>query len=126
MSIYQKYKIHYRGNLKLAIPVVISQAGHQLVQFADSVVVGHFAGTISLAAVSLAASIFVIVLVIGIGISYGSTPLIAQLNGRDDFEECGKLLSNSLFINVTSGIILFAASVVCSHFYWIIYIKRPQ
>ncbi|MDP9078750.1 MAG: MATE family efflux transporter [Bacteroidota bacterium] len=116
MFLYHKYKTHYHSNLKLAIPVVISQAGHQLVQFSDSVVVGHFAGTVSLAAVSLASSIFVIVLVIGIGISYGSTPLIAQLNGRDDFEECGKLLSNSLFINVTSGIILFGASVACSFF----------
>lgn len=114
MTIYHKYKTHYRENLRLAIPVVISQAGHQLVQFSDSVVVGHFAGTISLAAVSLASSIFVIVLVIGIGISYGSTPLIAQLNGRDDYQECGKLLSNSLFINLITGIILFASVALCS------------
>ena len=107
-TIYNKYRTYYRDNLKLAIPVVISQLGHTLVQTSDTIIVGHFAGTISLAAVSLASSIFVVPMVLGIGISYGSTPLIAQNNGRGDFEECGQLLSNSLLINLISGILLFA------------------
>ncbi|MDB5003839.1 MAG: norM [Mucilaginibacter sp.] len=107
LSIYTKYRSHYRDNLKLAIPVVISQLGHTLVQTSDTIIVGHFAGTVSLAAVSLATSIFIVPLIIGIGISYGSTPLIAQHNGRKEFSECGQLLSNSLFINVLSGIVLF-------------------
>jgi MATE family multidrug resistance protein len=107
LSFYHKYRSHYRDNLKLAIPVVISQLGHTLVQTSDTIIVGHFAGTVSLAAVSLASSIFSVPMVIGIGISYGSTPLIAQNNGRKEFAECGRLLSNSLFINVLSGIVLF-------------------
>jgi MATE family multidrug resistance protein len=102
-----KYKPHYRSNLILAIPVVISQFGHTLVHTADSIIVGHFAGTISLAAVSLVNSIFSIMMVIGIGISYGLTPLIAQENGKGNHRECGKLLSNSLLINTLSGIGLF-------------------
>jgi MATE family multidrug resistance protein len=107
LSIYQKYKSHYGDNLKLAIPVVISQLGHTLVQMSDTIIVGHFAGTVSLAAVSLATSIFMVPLIIGIGISYGSTPLIAQHNGRKEYAECGQLLSNSLFINVITGFVLF-------------------
>ena len=99
-SIYHKYKHHYRDNLKMAGPVMVSQLGHTLVQTADSVIVGHFVGTVALAAVSLVSSIFVIPMVIGLGISYGITPLIAQNNGRKDYAECGKLLSNSLFINL--------------------------
>src|ERR1700712_1688845 len=106
-SLYQKYKPYYKDSLHLAIPVVISQIGHTLVQTADSIIVGHFAGTISLAAVALVNSIFVIAMVIGIGISYGITPLIAQHNGRNEHEECGRLLSNSLLINSISGIVLF-------------------
>lgn len=115
--IYRKYKSYYQDNLKLAIPVVISQLGHTLVQTSDTIVVGHFAGTVSLAAVSLASSIFVVPMVIGIGISYGSTPLIAQNNGRKDFAECGQLLSNSLFINIISGVILFAFIAMGSVFF---------
>ena len=107
-SLYLKYKPHYHSNLKLAIPVVISQLGHTLVQTSDSVIVGHFAGTVSLAAVSLVNSIFVLPMVIGLGLSYGLTPLIAQHNSRKELADCGRLLSNSLFINVISSIILFS------------------
>lgn len=115
-SLYHKYKPHYNENLNLAIPVVISQLGHTLVQTSDTIIVGHFAGTISLAAVSLATSVFIIALVIGLGISYGITPLIAQHNGRENFAECGRLLSNSLFINVVTGIALFAFTLLGSVF----------
>lgn len=104
---FSKYKPHYKSNLILAIPVVISQLGHVLVQLADSVIVGHFVGTIALAAVSLVNSIFSVMMVIGIGISYGLTPLIAQENGKKNYRECGKLLSNSLLINTITGILLF-------------------
>lgn len=109
MFTFQAYRPYYRENLKLAIPVVISQLGHTLVHLSDSVIVGHFAGTISLAAVSLVNSVFVVAMVMGLGLSYGITPLIAQFNGQKNFEACGRLLSNSLFINLVSGIVLFIA-----------------
>jgi len=108
-AFYQKYRPFYTDSLKLAIPVVISQLGHTLVQMSDSVIVGHFAGTSALAAVSLVSSLFLIPLVIGVGISYGITPLIAQHNGRNEHAECGRLLSNSLFLNLLTGVVLFAA-----------------
>lgn len=106
---YLKYKHYYKDSLRLAIPVVISQLGHTLVQVSDSVIVGHFAGTTALAAVSLVSSLFLVPLVIGIGISYGVTPLIAQNNGRGNYKECSKLLSNSLLLNVIAAVILFCA-----------------
>ena len=93
--------------MTLAIPVVISQLGHTLVHTADSVIIGHFAGTIPLAAVSLVNSIFIVILMIGIGLSYGLTPLIAQESGKKNYKECGRLLANSLLINIISGILLF-------------------
>lgn len=94
----------------MAIPVVISQLGHTLVQTADTIIVGHFVGTIALAAVSLANSVFIILMMIGIGVSYGLTPLIAQQNGHNNYPECGQLLSNSLFINLLTGIVLFGVT----------------
>ena len=93
--------------MALAGPVVISQLGHTLVQTADTMIIGHFAGKISLAAVSLTHSVFMVVLVIGLGIAYGLTPLIAQANGKSDKEECAKLLSNSFWLNAVSGVLLF-------------------
>lgn len=105
--IYNKYKPHYQTNLNLAIPVVISQLGHTVVQTADSIIIGHFSGTVQLAAVSLVNSIFMVVMVVGIGISYGLTPLIAQENAKKNDEECGKLLLNSLILNILTGVTLF-------------------
>ncbi len=106
-KIYAEYKNYYKENLLLALPIVGSQVGHTLVHMADSIIVGHFTDTTQLASVSLVNSIFILIMVIGLGISYGLTPLIAQENGRQNYAECGKLLSNSLIINVLIGIFLY-------------------
>ncbi|WP_316800350.1 MATE family efflux transporter [Pedobacter frigidisoli] len=106
-KLYSRYKPYYKENLHLALPIVGSQVGHTLVHMADSVIVGHFTDTTQLAAVSLVNSIFILIMVIGLGISYGLTPLIAQEHGRQNDDECGRLLSNSLIINVFVGIILY-------------------
>ncbi|MDQ7948991.1 MAG: MATE family efflux transporter [Pedobacter sp.] len=87
---------------------MVSQLGHMAVHFADSAIVGQFAGKTQLAAVSLVNSLFTIVMIIGIGISYGLTPLIAKENGSKNHHECGKLLSNSLIINLVTGLTLYA------------------
>ena len=105
---FKKYKPYYNENLKLALPIVVSQLGHTLVHMADGIIVGHFAGTVQLAAVSLVNSLFMLILVLGLGISYGLTPLIAQANGSKDYEKCGKLLSNSILINFIFALILVA------------------
>jgi MATE family multidrug resistance protein len=105
---YAKYKPYYADNLRLAMPIVVSQLGHTLVHLADSVIVGHFAGTLQLAAVSLVNSIFMLILVLGIGVAYGLTPLIAQENGKKNYDECGRLLSNSLIINFITAVFLYA------------------
>ncbi|MEJ2902611.1 MATE family efflux transporter [Pedobacter panaciterrae] len=107
-TLYTKYKPYYSDNLRLAMPIVVSQLGHTLAHLADSVIVGHFAGTIQLAAVSLVNSLFMLILVLGMGIAYGLTPLIAQENGRKNYDECGKLLSNSLIINFSISLLLYA------------------
>ena len=75
----KKYRSHYRSNIKLAYPVVISQLGHTLVALSDSLIVGH-KSSVALAAVSLGNAVFTVIMMIGIGISFGITPLIAQEN----------------------------------------------
>jgi MATE family multidrug resistance protein len=104
---FAKYKPFYKENLILALPIMVSQLGHMAVHFADSAIVGQFAGKVQLAAVSLVNSLFTIVMIIGLGISYGLTPLIAKQNGGKNYDECGKLLSNSLVINLATGLFLY-------------------
>ncbi|MCI9845552.1 MATE family efflux transporter [Flavobacterium pectinovorum] len=104
---YKPNKLYYQSTIVLAGPVVISQLGHTLVQTFDTIIIGHYSGTISLAAVSLVHSVFMVVLVIGLGIAYGLTPLIAQENGKSNYTECARLVSNSLWLNIVSGVFLF-------------------
>lgn len=113
---FTKYKSYYKDNLVLAMPIVLSQLGHTLVHMADGMIVGHFAGTVQLAAVSLVNSLFMLILVLGLGISYGLTPLIAQANGGDNKVECGKLISNSLLINLIVSVILYSLVLVVYYF----------
>ncbi len=100
------YSHHFKKNIVLAYPVMLSQLGHIMVGFADSVMVGQV-GVKELAGASLANSIFTLVLMFGIGVSYAITPLVAQEDGTKNYGKCGELLKNGLVTNCAAGIFLF-------------------
>jgi MATE family multidrug resistance protein len=112
---WKKYQQYYKDNSRLAYPVVISQLGHTLVAVSDTVIIGH-TGDVPLAAVALGGSIWSVFMVMGIGMSYGLTPLIAQEHGRKNIEACGPLLRHSLFINLILGIVLSTTIIVGSNY----------
>lgn len=105
INVWTKYQAYYKDNFKLAYPVVISQLGHTMVALSDTIIIGH-TGDVPLAAVALGSSIFSICMVIGIGMSYGLTPLIAQEYGRQNKVACGNLLRHSLVINLVMGLLM--------------------
>ena len=107
------FKTHLKQNFTLAYPVVLSQLGHILVTVCDSIMVGH-TGTLPLAAASLGNSIFTIVMVLGLGISYGITPLIAIADGRKNKRRISLLLINGAFLCTVIGILLFVVGYALS------------
>jgi multidrug resistance protein, MATE family len=114
---WTKYQSYYKENFKLAYPVVVSQLGHMTVAMSDTIIIGH-TGDVPLAAVALGNSIFAIFLVIGLGMSYSLTPLVAQENGRatkEAYDACGFLLRHSLLINAILGLLFSAGIVLFSH-----------
>ena len=82
----------------LAYPVMLSQLGQVAVGVADSMMVGRL-GALELAASSLANSIFFVLLMFGIGISMGLTPLVSKAYGKGKTNQISRLFSNSLLIN---------------------------
>ncbi|MCC3152348.1 MATE family efflux transporter [Hymenobacter sp. BT770] len=96
---------HLRPTLLLALPVMLSQLGHVLVNFVDSVVVGHI-GKVPLAAVGVGVSTTSVLLVLGVGLSMGSVPLVAAADGRRDLPELGRLLVASVWTNALAGLVL--------------------
>ena len=78
---FRTYLPYYKRNLKVALPVMLTQLGAAMVGLADSIMVGHY-GTTDLAAVSFSNAIFFTVLVFAMGAVMGITPLVGHVHGR--------------------------------------------
>lgn len=95
-----------RYTFLLAYPVMIGQLGLMLMGVVDSMMVGRI-GAEPLAAASVANSLFILIFIIGIGISNAITPLTAISTGAMKYAECGSIFKHGFFINIVSSIILF-------------------
>ena len=78
---FQTYWPYYKRNLKVAMPVMLTQFGAAMVGLADSIMVGHY-GTTDLAAVSFSNALFFTVMVFTMGTLMGITPLVGHVHGR--------------------------------------------
>ena len=83
---------------------MLSQLGHILVGVADSIMVGEL-GTQPLAAVSLANSLFGLVLMFGIGLSIAFTPLVAAADGEGNIQQVGRVFQHGAIINLIAGFV---------------------
>lgn len=106
----QQHKQHIKETFKLALPVSVGQLGHIMMGVVDSIMVGHV-GTIPLAAASIANSLFFLVMVLGIGLSYAITSLVAIAVGEKKYEECGIVLRQSLIANICFSVLLIIAVI---------------
>ncbi|MFY9310981.1 MAG: MATE family efflux transporter [Bacteroidia bacterium] len=113
MFFSNEYKANYRQTFVLAYPVVLSQLGHIMVGVVDTAMVGQI-GTVPQAAVALANSLYVLVLVFGLGVSYGVTPLVAAADSAKNHLENAQLLKHSIIINALIGILLFVLLLIVS------------
>jgi MATE family multidrug resistance protein len=109
----KEYIRHYKEHILLSLPVAVSQLGHILVGVADTIMAGRL-GSLPLASATIATSIFIPVLMFGIGISYGATSLIAKADGAGDKEEVRSIFKHSLILNLILSVVLFIALYNCS------------
>ena len=72
---FKEYLPYYKRNLKVALPVMLTQLGASLVGLFDSMMVGHYA-TVDLAAVSFANALFFMAMVFAMGALMAITPLV--------------------------------------------------
>lgn len=98
------YRQDFKLNLKLALPIMAGQVGQVLVNFIDNIMVGQL-GASALAAVSLAISIYISLMVVGMGISFALPPLVAQAHGMLKHRRISVLFKHSLLINVIYALI---------------------
>jgi MATE family multidrug resistance protein len=106
----------YKRNLRLAIPVVISQIGQVSVSLIDNMMVGHV-GTIELAAASFANNVFMIGMFFGMGITFGITPLIGNSFGNGKMNEVVVWLKNGIFTHFAAA---FGLSLIMFGIYFLL------
>ena len=107
---FSTYKEQYKQNLRLALPVVLTQLGQILTQFADNLMVGQYGGDdpLPLAAVSFGGAVFFILFITSIGIALGMTPLIGELYAQGNRERSSHLLQNGILFYGALGIAMTA------------------
>lgn len=119
----QDFSKHYKTNLQLAIPIILSQAGHMLTGIADNMMVGRV-GTTELAASAFANGIFANFLLFGIGFSFSVTPLVGKAFGSGHRQEISPLLKNSIALFSGMGLLLFLLALGMTPF--MPYMNQPQ
>lgn len=101
-----QYTKEFKYNIRLATPVILGMLGHTVVQLVDNIMVGQL-GTAELAAVSLGNSFMFIAMSFGIGFSTAITPLVAEADSANDFDEGKSAFKHGLFLCTLLGILLF-------------------
>ncbi|MFD2726784.1 MATE family efflux transporter [Hyunsoonleella rubra] len=102
----QQYTKEFKYNWQLASPVMLGMLGHTFVSFMDNIMVGQL-GTAELAAVSLGNSFMFIAMSLGIGFSTAITPLIAEADAENHFENGKSYFKHGLFLCTVLGVLLF-------------------
>lgn len=99
------YRVHSSALLKLGAPIVVGQLGIIVLSLADTLMVGRY-GTNELAAASFVNNMFNLVIMFATGFSYGLTPIVGRLFGRNELSAIGGCLKNGLFANLLMAILL--------------------
>lgn len=100
-------RTYYKDNLKLAYPIILSSLGQSVVQFFDTLMVGHL-GKEALAGVAFSAAITTIALVFGQGIGMSLTPLVGQSFARKETRRMSMLFQNAITLNLVTGAAIVA------------------
>ena len=99
------YKEHLKRLLHTGVPIMLGQLGTIIMGFADTLMVGRYS-TEALAAAGFVNNIIGLTLILGLGFSYGLTPIVSALYGRGETGQIASKLKNSLLANNLLSLVL--------------------
>lgn len=102
----------FKSLLLFALPLFVSNIFQQLYNTADTMIVGHYLGDTSLAAIGACASIYDLLIGFALGIGNGLSIVTARSYGSKDEKLIKKSVASSLIIGVVVSFVL----TVISHF----------
>ncbi len=117
------YFSHIKKTFYLSLPIIVGQIGQLTMSVADNIMVGRV-GTESLAAASIGNALFMLIMVVGMGVSMAVTPLTAIARGAGRDEDCGVVLRQGLVVNMIFGIVLCGLTILAAQS--IRYLNQPE
>lgn len=123
MFLILSLKQHIKFTLELAYPIIIGQLGLIMMGVVDSVMVGELGAT-PLAASALANSYVILIFIVGLGVSFAVTPLVAIEVGARRKSGCGVLFRQSLIVNMIIGFLTAVFTFFAS--YLLVYFDQPE
>jgi len=103
----RRYAGHVQATVRLSIPVIIGQLGHVLMGFIDTLMIGDL-GYVHLSAASLANGAFLLITVLGIGITFAISPLVAEADAGGNPQRAGHYLQQGTWLGLALGMVLAA------------------
>ncbi len=96
------------------IPLILSGLLQLLFNAADLIVVGHFCGSISVAAVGSTSSLTSLTITLFIGLSVGGSVVVAQAIGAEDHGSVHRSVHTIIPLALIAGVILTFVGIFCS------------
>ena len=96
----------YKNLILYTLPLMASSILQLLYNAADVVVVGRFAGSQALAAVGSCGSLINLIVNLFLGLSVGTSVLVAQRLGAGKQQEVGRAVQTAVTVSVLGGVIL--------------------
>ena len=97
-----------------AVPLILSGILQLLFNAADIIVVGHFAGRESLAAVGSTTALINLMINVFVGLSIGANVLVAQYSGAQKWKDLEETVHTAMMIALAGGILLIFVGVFFS------------
>lgn len=97
--------------LLFAVPLMLSSMLQLMFNAADIIVVGHFAGSRSLAAVGSTTSLINLITNLFVGLSIGANVVVANSYGAGRLEEIKDTLHTAMMLALISGVIVLGVGV---------------
>ena len=107
IAVIRDYIPFYKRNIRLAVPVMITQAGQVFVQMVDNVMIGHL-GTAQFAGASFANSIFLIGMVFCTCFTQGLTPFVGQCYGKGEHHKVTEYFKSSFVLDIAVSLVVVA------------------
>ena len=102
--------------IKIAIPSSIGTIFQNLYSIVDSIFAGQMISDSALAAIGQIFPIYFVIIALGVGLSIGTTSLIANSIGENNLENSGKVFSQSFILSIIASIIITVMGIYFSPF----------